>query len=104
MPSPNRVIAKDVKSCTYVRCATLGVGVGEMPWTKTGATNYHSQLGFPDKGRAIKVIVVCNSCDISSFAPAKCTSYFILILFYFYLLQGALTLQTIPNLAQLNLT
>ena len=25
-----------------------------MPWLKTGATQYHVQLGHPDKGRAIK--------------------------------------------------
>ena len=25
-----------------------------MPWPKTGATLYHAQLGFSDKGRAIK--------------------------------------------------
>ena len=30
-----------------------------MPWSKTGATNYHAQLGLPDKGRAIKELVVC---------------------------------------------
>ena len=34
---PNRVIAKDVKSCTYCcyfRCATLIVWIGVMPWPK----------------------------------------------------------------------
>ena len=31
-----------------------------MPWPqKTGATHYHAQLGLPDKGRAIKGLVVC---------------------------------------------
>ncbi len=30
---------------------------------KTGATQYYSQLGPPDKGHAIKELVVCNSCD-----------------------------------------
>ncbi len=53
---PNRVIAKDVKSCTYccyVRYATLTV-----------ATQYHAQLGLSDKGRAIKVLVVCNYRDL----------------------------------------
>ena len=33
-----------------------------MPWPQTGATQYHAQLGLPDKGRAIKGLVVCNSC------------------------------------------
>ncbi len=35
-----------------------------MPWPKTGATQYHAQLGLPDKGRAIKGLVVCNSWDL----------------------------------------
>ena len=35
-----------------------------MPWPKTGATQYHAQLGLPDKGRAIKVLVVCNDWDL----------------------------------------
>ena len=30
-----------------------------MPWPKTGETRYHAQLGLPDKGRAIKGLVVC---------------------------------------------
>ena len=29
-----------------------------MPWSKTGVTHYHAQLGLPDKGRAIKGLVV----------------------------------------------
>ncbi len=63
----NRVIAKDAKSCTYccyVRCSTLIVKVGGMPWPQTGATQYHTQLGLPDKGRAMKVFVVCNEWDL----------------------------------------
>ena len=35
-----------------------------MPWPKTGATQYHVQLGLPDKGRAIKGLVVCNRKDL----------------------------------------
>ncbi len=57
MLGPNRVIAKDVKSCTYcryVKCTTLIVRVWGMPWTQTGATNYHEQLGLPNKSRPIK--------------------------------------------------
>ncbi len=53
---PNRVIAKYVKSCIYccyVRCATLIVWEEGMPWPKTGATQYHAQLGLQNKGRAI---------------------------------------------------
>ena len=33
--------------------------IGEMPWTKTGATYYNAQLGLLDKGRIIKELVVC---------------------------------------------
>ncbi len=31
---------------------------------KTGATQYHAQLGLPDRGRAIKELVFCNSWDL----------------------------------------
>ncbi len=31
-----------------------------MRWPKTDATHDHAQLGLPDKGRAIKGLVVCN--------------------------------------------
>ena len=35
-----------------------------MPWPQTGATQFHVQLGLPDKGPAIKGLVVCNSWDL----------------------------------------
>ena len=35
-----------------------------MPLPQTGATQYHAQLGLPDKGRAIKGLVVFNSWDL----------------------------------------
>ncbi len=35
-----------------------------MPWPKTGATQYHAQLGLQDKGHAIKGLVVYNSWDL----------------------------------------
>ncbi len=35
-----------------------------MPWPQTGATQYHAQLGFIDKGREIKGLVVCYNCDL----------------------------------------
>ena len=35
-----------------------------MPWPQTGTTQYHAQLGLPDKGRAIKGLVVCNDWDL----------------------------------------
>ena len=37
---------------------------GECLGPKTGTTHYHAQLGLPDKGQAIKDLVVCNSCDL----------------------------------------
>ncbi len=64
------VIAKDVKSCTYfchVRFATLIVKMGGMPWPQTGGTQYHAQLRLPDKGHAIKVLVICNDWDLVPF-------------------------------------
>ncbi len=35
-----------------------------MPWPRTGATHHHAQLGLPDKGLAIKGLVVWNSWDL----------------------------------------
>ena len=35
-----------------------------MPWPQTGATQYPAQLRLPDKGRAIKGLVVCNNWDL----------------------------------------
>ena len=32
-----------------------------------GATHYHAQLGLPDKGRAIKGLVVCKIWDLEPF-------------------------------------
>ncbi len=50
MLGPNRVIAKDDKSCTY--CCYV---------PQTAAT----QLRLPNKGRAIKVLlVICNDWDL----------------------------------------
>ena len=37
-----------------------------MPWPKKRATQYHAQLGIPDKGRAIKGLVVCNNWYLES--------------------------------------
>ena len=38
-----------------------------MPWPKPGATFYFEQLGLPDKGRALKGLVVCNSWDLKPY-------------------------------------
>ena len=40
-----------------------------MTWPKTGATHYHAQVGLPEKGRAIKVLVVCYL--LRAHEPAK---------------------------------
>ncbi len=37
-----------------------------MPWPKTGTNQYHAQLGLPDKGRAIKELLVCNNWDLET--------------------------------------
>ena len=39
-----------------------------MPWSNTGATHYHAQLGLQNKGFAIKkcwLSVMCHLIDIS---------------------------------------
>ena len=41
-----------------------------MTWPKTGVTHYHVQLGLPDKGRAIKGLVVCRDL-FRVFGPVK---------------------------------
>ena len=38
-----------------------------MPRPQTGATQYHAQLGLPDKGRAIKELGDCNNWDLEPF-------------------------------------
>ncbi len=38
-----------------------------MPWLKTGTTNYHTQLGLPDKDCAIKGYVFCISWGLEPF-------------------------------------
>ena len=35
-----------------------------MPWTQTGETQYQAQLVLPDKGHAIKGLVVCKNWDL----------------------------------------
>ncbi len=51
MLGPNCVIAKDVKICKTTATISDTEHLG-MPWPKTGATQYHAQLGLVDKGRA----------------------------------------------------
>ena len=35
-----------------------------MPLPQTGATQYHAQLGLPDKAHTIERLVVCNYWDL----------------------------------------
>ncbi len=44
-----------------------------MPWSQTGATQYHAHLRLPDKVRTIKglVVSVCYDCDLEPLGPAK---------------------------------
>ena len=49
--------------------------------TQTGATQYHVQLGLPDKGRAIKGLVVCNEVLII-YASLSADTLYILIFVY----------------------
>ncbi len=35
-----------------------------MHWPQTDATQYHAQLGLPDKGCPIKGLDVCNNRDL----------------------------------------
>ena len=35
-----------------------------MSGPHTGATQYHAEFGLSDKGRAIKGLIVCNSCNL----------------------------------------
>ncbi len=35
-----------------------------MPWSQTGTTQCHAQLGLPDQSRAIKGLVVFNNWDL----------------------------------------
>ena len=38
--------------------------INSMSRPQSGATQYHAKLGLPDKGRALKGLVVCNNCDL----------------------------------------
>ena len=40
------------------RCATNLIRVGEMPWSKKGATHYKTKLGLSYKEGAIKELVI----------------------------------------------
>ncbi len=46
--------------------------------TKTGVTLYHALLGLPDKGYAIKGLIVYFSWDVNAFRPTKRFSFMLL--------------------------
>ena len=47
-----------LKKYCCVRYMTLIDKLEGMSWPQTGATHYHVHLGLPDKGHAIKGLVV----------------------------------------------
>ncbi len=49
---------------TYILHATYKLVENLEQYFKTGATQYHTQLGLPEKGHAIKGLVVCNDWDL----------------------------------------
>ena len=46
--------------------------VGGMPWLQTCAVHYHVQLGLPDKGCAMKGLVVCYVAWLESIIYGMC--------------------------------
>ena len=54
---PYRITAKD-NNIRFI------IGVGRMSWPKTDATHYYVQLELPDKGRSIKMLVICNCWEL----------------------------------------
>ncbi len=46
--------------------------MSSMHWLKTGETQYHAHLGFQDKGRVIKRLVVCNHLDLEPLNMLNC--------------------------------
>ena len=55
----NRIITKKKLKVDYTATMSTSMIKG-MPWPKKGATHYNAQLGLPDKGLAIKGLVVYN--------------------------------------------
>ncbi len=68
---PNHVIAKDVKMYLVLlyQIRDIDSMIREMLWSQTGAT----QIGLPDKVRAIKVLVVVVFSK-RSFSPIRVSS------------------------------
>ena len=49
--------------------ATIVLEVERMASPRTGGTHYYVQLRFLDRGRTIKVLVVCNNLDLCALGP-----------------------------------
>ena len=56
--------ASYLKILKFVPTTAISDAGSGMPWPQTGATQSHAQLGLPDKGHAIKGLVVCNNWDL----------------------------------------
>ncbi len=77
------VITKDIKIVVQMICQIRDLNI---PKPKTGATHYRAQLGLPDKGCAIKDLVVCVA-----ECPASHTQYGKSVLWQFPVVGACLT-------------
>ncbi len=60
----NCVIAKDLKSCTYC-CYDISMSRGNaLALNRRNSKLCTAQFGLPDKGRAIKGLIVCKKWDL----------------------------------------
>ncbi len=48
----------NLKAIEFQHCKINSMSMGNGCWLQTGSTQYHAQLGLPDKGRTIKELVV----------------------------------------------
>ncbi len=55
-----------------------------MSWPQIGATQYHEQLGLPDKGHVIKRLVVCNDWDLEPLDLLNALALIIIIYLDYY--------------------
>ena len=74
--------ASYLKILKFVPTTAISDAGSGMPWPQTGATQSHAQLGLPDKGHAIKGLVVCNNWDLEPLEPAKRSGTEVLIVLY----------------------
>ncbi len=70
---PDHSKAKDVKSCTYccyVRCSTLIVGFGGMPWSKTDASEFTKPIRTSWQSAYNQRVVSMQLLRSKAFGPA----------------------------------